>query len=138
MCPYSLLRVWMNTTTLTRERACILLVDDDHNVRASMRRVLVKAGHDVTEAGSGNAAVALIDKPTSFDMLVTDVRMPGSCDGVALALWWRETMPGRPVLFVSGHSENRLDMGSLGPHEVVLHKPFRRASLLDAVQHLLT
>ncbi len=128
----------MNNTTLTRERAYILLVDDDHNVRASMRRVLVKAGHDVTEAGSGNAAVALIEKATSFDMLVTDVRMPGSCDGVALASWWRETVPGRPVLFVSGHSEGRLDMGGLGPHEAVLHKPFRGASLLDAVQHLLT
>ncbi len=128
----------MNNTTLTCERAYILLVDDDHNVRASMRRVLVKAGHDVTEAGSGNAAVALIKKVTSFDMLVTDVRMPGSCDGVALASCWRETVPGRPVLFVSGHSEDRLDMGGLGPHEAVLHKPFQRASLLDAVQHLLT
>ncbi len=128
----------MNNTSLTCERACILLVDDDHNVRASIRRVLVKAGHDVTEAGSGNAAMAMIEKTTSFDMLVTDVRMPGSCDGVALASCWRETVPGRPVLFVSGHSEGRLDMGSLGPHEVVLHKPFRRASLLDAVQHLLT
>ncbi len=103
-----------------------------------MRRVLVKAGHDVTEAGSGNAAVALIKKVTSFEMLVTDVRMPGSCDGVALASCWSETVPGRPVLFVSGHSEDRLDMGGLGPHEAVLHKPFQRASLLDAVQHLLT
>ncbi len=128
----------MNNITLTRERACILLVDDDHNVRASMRRVLVKAGHDVTEAGSGNAAVALIEKATSFDMLVTDVWMPGFFDGVALASWWRETVPGRPVLFVSGHSEGRLDMSDLGPHEAVLHKPFQRASLLDAVQHLLT
>ncbi len=128
----------MSNATLTHERACILLVDDDHNVRASMRRVLVKAGHDVTEAGSGNAAMALIEEAASFDMLVTDIRMPGFCDGVVLATWWRKTVPGRPVLFVSGHSESRLDIGSLGPHEAVLHKPFRRASLLDAVQHLLT
>lgn len=138
MCPYSLLRIWMSNATLTHERACILLVDDDHNVRASMRRVLVKAGHDVTEAGSGNAAMALIEEAASFDMLVTDIRMPGFCDGVVLATWWRKTVPGRPVLFVSGHSEGRLDIGSLGLHEAVLHKPFRRASLLDAVQHLLT
>jgi len=128
----------MNSTTLAHERACILLVDDDHNVRASMRRVLVKAGHDVTEAGSGNAAMALIEEAASFDMLVTDIQMPGFCDGVVLATWWRKTVPGRPVLFVSGHSEGRLDIGGLGPHEAVLHKPFRRASLLDAVQHLLT
>lgn len=127
----------MNNSTLTHDRACILLVDDDHNVRASMRRVLAQAGHDVTEAVSGEAAAALIEKATLFDMLVTDVRMPGPCDGVALASCWRETVPGRPLLFVSGYSEDRLDMGGLGPHEAVLHKPFQRASLLDVVQHLL-
>ncbi len=127
----------MNYLALAHERACILLVDDDHIVRTSMRRVLAQAGHDVTEAVSGDAATALIEKVAAFDMLVTDVRMPGSCDGVALASYWRETVPGRPVLFVSGYNEGRLNMGGLGPHEAVLHKPFRRASLLNAVQHLL-
>lgn len=127
----------MNNSTLTHERACILLVDDDHNVRASMRRALVQAGHDVTEAESGDDAAALIEEAAPFDLLVTDVRMPGSCDGVALASCWRETVPGRPLLFVSGYSEGRLDTDGLGPHEAVLHKPFQRASLLDAVRDLL-
>lgn len=127
----------MNNPTLTHECACILLVDDDHNVRASMRRALVQAGHDVTEAESADAAAALIEEAAPFDLLVTDVRMPGSRDGVALASCWRETAPGRPLLFVSGYSEGRLDTGSLGPHEAVLHKPFQRASLLDAVRDLL-
>lgn len=127
----------MNNPTLVFERACILLVDDDHTVRASMRRVLAQAGYDVTEAVSGDAATALIEEAAAFDMLVTDVRMPGSCDGMALAACWRETVPGRPVLFVSGYNEGRLDVGGIGPHETVLHKPFRRASLLNAVQHLL-
>ncbi len=127
----------MNSLALVYEPACILLVDDDHIVRASMRRVLAQAGHDVTEAVSGDAATALIEEAAAFDMLVTDVRMPGSCDGVALASCWRETVPGRPVLFVSGYNEGRLDIGGLGPREAVLHKPFRRASLLNAVQSLL-
>ncbi len=79
----------------------------------------------------------MIGEAGPFDMLVTDVRMPGSCDGVALAAWWREKVPGRPMLFVTGHADGRLDPGALGPHEAVLHKPFQRASLLDAVRLLV-
>ena len=127
----------MNDLALTPERARILLVDDDHDVRASVRRVLAQAGHDVVEAKSGDLAAALIEEAASFDMLVTDVRMPGSYDGVALASRWCETAPGRPVLFVSGHANGRLDMGAFGLHQAVLHKPFQRASLLDAVRRLL-
>lgn len=118
-------------------RACILLVDDSHDLRALMCRALARAGHGVVEAGSGDAAASLIGEAGPFDMLVTDVRMPSSYDGVALAAWWREKVPGRPVLFVTGHAGGRLDLGALGPHETVLHKPFQRASLLDAVRLLL-
>ncbi len=127
----------MNDPVLSADRACILLVDDNHNVRISISRVLAQAGHEVVEAGSGNAAAALIDDAAPFDLLVTDVRMPGSCDGVALATGWREKVPGRPVLFVSGDTNGRLDMNALGPHAALLHKPFQRASLLDVVQRLL-
>ena len=40
--------------------------------------------------------------------------------------------------FVSGDTDNRLALSALGPHQAMLHKPFERASLLDAVQHLLS
>lgn len=127
----------MSYDALAPKRARILLVDDNHDVRASMRRALAQAGHNVVEAGSGEAAAAVIRKAVPFDMLVTDVRMPGQCDGAALAARWRESAPDRPVLFVSGHAEGHLDVGALGPHEAVLPKPFQRATLLDAVQRLL-
>ncbi len=127
----------MNNTATPPEPARILLVDDDHDVRASIRRTLVQDGHDVVEAESGDTAAALIEDAVPFDMLVTDVRMPGSRDGVALASCWDEKVPGRPVLFVSGDTDNQLDLSALGPHQAMLHKPFQRASLLDAVRHLL-
>ena len=122
---------------MSADRACILLVDDNHDVRTSMRRALVQAGHHVVEAGSGDAALVLVREATVFHMLVTDVLMPGLCNGVALASCWRERVPGHPVLFVSGHADGQLDLNALGPHEAVLPKPFRRAALLDAVQRLL-
>ena len=102
-----------------------------------MSRALAQDGHRVVEAVSGDTAAALIEKAVPFDMLVTDVRMPGSRDGVALASCWNEKAPGRPVLFVSGDTNNQLDPGALGPHQAVLHKPFRRISLLNAVWRLL-
>ena len=127
----------MNVVDPTSEHARVLLVDDDNEVRASMRRTLAQDGHNVVEAESGDAAAALIEDAVPFDMLVTDVRLPGSRDGVALASCWDEKAPGRPVLFVSGDTNDQLDLDALGPHQAMLHKPFQRASLLDVVQHLL-
>ena len=103
-----------------------------------MRRTLAQDGHDVVEAKSSDTAAALIEDAVPFDMLITDVRMPGSRDGVALASCWDEKVPGRPVLFVSGDTDNRLDLAALGPHQAVLHKPFQRASLQSTVRHLLS
>ncbi len=128
----------MNDPAVTPAPARILLVDDNDDVRASMRRTLAQDGHDVVEAESGDTAAALIEDAVPFDILVTDVRMPGSRDGVALASCWDEKAPGRPVLFVSGDTDNQLDLSALGPHQAMLHKPFGRASLLSAVQHLLS
>ena len=127
----------MNVVLSASEYARILLVDDDHDVRASICRALAQDGHNVVEAESGDAAAALIEDAVPFDMLITDVRMPGSRDGVALASRWDEKAPGRPVLFVSGDTNSQLDLDALGPHQAVLHKPFRRASLLNTVRRLL-
>lgn len=127
----------MSKLPLAYDCARILLVDDNHDVRACMRRVLVQAGHDVVEAGSGDAGAALIRDAVHFDLLVTDIHMPGSRDGVMLAACWRDRAPGRPVLFVSGLVGDRLDANAPGLHEAVLHKPFRRAALLDVVRQLL-
>ena len=127
----------MNDPAVTSAPTRILLVDDNDDVRASMRRALAQDGYNVVEAQSGDTAAALIEEAVPFDMLVTDIRMPGSRDGVALASSWDEKAPGRPVLFVSGDTDNQLDLDALGPHQAMLHKPFRRASLLDAVRHLL-
>jgi len=127
----------MNKPALTVGFARILLVDDDEEVRAAMRRALAQAGFAVTEARSGDAAAALIGEAAPWSLLVTDVRLPGALDGVALAASWRKTAPGRPLLFVSGYSDDLLGPGSLGAYEELLNKPFRRACLVDAVQRLL-
>lgn len=111
-------------------------MDDDAGVRAAMRRVLAQAGLLVTEADNGDQAALLLDRPGAFDMLVTDVRMPGMRDGLSLATDWRARAPGRPLLFVTGSSD-KLRLDQLGPQEAVICKPFPRASLVDAVRRML-
>ena len=127
----------MNVPAVTPPPARILLVDDDDDVRASMHRALAQDGHEVVEAECGDTAAALIQDVVPFDMLVTDIRMPGVRNGVALASAWDEKVPGRPVLFVSGDTDGQLDLAVLGPHQAMLHKPFRRAFLLNLVWRLL-
>ena len=115
----------------------ILLVDDDAAVRQSMGRALRQAGLLVIEAEDGDAAIELIAGPAAFDMLVTDVRMPGQSDGVAVAAVWRRQAPGRPILFVSGFDDHQVNAANLGLNEAMLLKPFPRAVLVDAVCTLL-
>ncbi len=127
----------MNVLAFDPHASRVLLVDDDVDVRHAMQRALSQAGLSVVEAESGDTAAELIAEAEAFDMLVTDVRMPGQRDGVALAADWRERVPGRPILFVSGFTGKHVDAAALGPHEAVLLKPFPRARLVDAVRNLL-
>jgi len=118
----------------------ILLVDDDDGVREGMRRALSQAGLSVTEASSGDTAATLLRNaadPGMFDMLVTDIRMGGSQDGLALANDWRNHAPGRPVLFVSASGDDRLAPCQLGPRDAMLAKPFQRARLVAIVRRML-
>lgn len=115
----------------------VLLVDDDDAVRQAMGRSLRQAGLSVVEAEDGDAAAGLIAGPRVFDVLVTDVRMPGQWDGVAVASAWRKRMPGRPILFVSGFDDDHVNAAGLALNEALLLKPFARAVLVDTVCALL-
>lgn len=127
----------MNDDVSNIDKARILLVEDNAALRATMRRALVQDGSVVVEADSGDAALRVMDGTGPFDLLVTDVRMPGTHDGIALASRWQERTPGRPVLIVSGSVEDWLDSYQPSQGVVVLRKPFQRACLMRAVRHLL-
>ena len=81
----------------------VLLVDDHRSVRAAVKAVLERAGHDVLVAPSGERAVELAKgRPGPIDVLLADVVMPGM-DGVEVARSVRALRPGAQVLFMSGH-----------------------------------
>ena len=119
-----------------------LVVDDEADVLAAAARMLTGIGLRVTTAGSAEEAMAHLSGPINFDLLFSDVRLPGPVDGVRLATHARERLPGIKVLLTSGFSNhsaaalNNRDGRVSGEFEF-LPKPYTRQVLLKAVAGLL-
>ncbi|MBX6367325.1 MAG: response regulator [Rhodospirillales bacterium] len=116
--------------------ARILLAEDDNAVSAFVLRALQLRGHHVTAVSDGLAALdALAADP--FDLLVTDIVMPGM-DGIALALKVGRDRPGMKILMMSGYAHERQRAHNL---EALIHKvlpkPFSLDEICTAVEEAL-
>lgn len=81
-----------------------LLVEDEGIIRLVAAETLRDAGFAVVEAWDGDEAARLLNRVDGFDVLFTDVRMPGTLDGIDVAVHARRREPAIPVLVVSGHT----------------------------------
>jgi signal transduction histidine kinase/ActR/RegA family two-component response regulator len=115
--------------------AHILVVDDDPDVRWIIAQDLQEIGYAVTEADSGRAALAILERDTPCDLMVADLVMPGlsGLDTLRLA---RRSRPDLKVLFASGYADLSRFGGNLGNH-ALLKKPFKLETLAEAVQTAL-
>jgi DNA-binding response OmpR family regulator len=114
----------------------VLLVEDEMLIRSVVADELREQGYEVIEAETGDEAAALLEHE-SFDLLLTDVRMPGKLDGIDLALRARRLRPKLPVLVVSGYAEQisaRL-RNLKAPMEFVA-KPFAMGRILGSIKSL--
>jgi CheY-like chemotaxis protein len=115
----------------------ILLIEDEAPVRSVVERTLRRHGYHVVSAGSAEEAAGLLDAALEFDVLVTDVVLPGM-GGRAFADQLLQRMPGLRILFVSGYAENAIVHGGvLEPGIHFLQKPFVPSDLLAAVRRIL-
>jgi PAS domain S-box-containing protein len=118
-----------------RRTGRILLVEDEPVLREIAQRVLVRAGFDVTAAADpGEAIIAAETGPEPFDLLLTDVVMPGM-RGPELARRLRNSRPDLRVLLASGYAEEIVD--SDRHEDPLLAKPFSPETLLAAVDAVL-
>ena len=85
----------------------VLLVEDEDMVRAVAERALTRAGYTVTCAADGDEGLAYVEQGARFDIVLTDVVMPGM-DGPAMARAIRARHPRLPLLFMSGYAEEQL------------------------------
>ncbi len=115
----------------------ILLVDDNAILRDATKRRLLALGYQVTTAGSGPAALAILGSGAAFDLLFTDVAMPGM-SGYDLAEAARQVQPPLKLLFTTGYARDRpLDADAAPEQQPILRKPYRQADLARAVRAVL-
>ncbi len=117
------------------KRPHVLLVDDEALVRMTTADLLTDAGFDVEEAGSADEALKLVDEAHPVDLLVTDVEMPGRCNGCSLAWRIRALSPKVGVLVISGVGRPAPDELPEGTY--FLAKPVVPEQLLDTVRDAL-
>ncbi len=121
---------------LPRGSESILLVEDNADVREMAERQLRELGYRVRSADSGPAALALI-AAESFDLLFTDIVMPGGMTGYELAAAARARRPGLRVLFTTGYARVPLPIEEGRTEEAILRKPYRRSELALRVREVL-
>jgi PAS domain S-box-containing protein len=108
----------------------ILVVEDDPLVRAYVSAQLQSLGYKTLSAANGIEALAIVDSGAAFDLLFTDVIMPGRLNGRQLAAEIASRYPSLKVLFTSGYTENAIiHHGRLDSGVLLLAKPYRKQDL---------
>jgi signal transduction histidine kinase/CheY-like chemotaxis protein len=118
-----------------RKGAIILLVDDDNAVREVTSSILREIGYVVLEVGSGGAALDLLSREGSVDLVILDFAMPGM-NGVDVSREVRSKFPTLPVLFVTGYADNSA-LEEVGTARII-KKPFVGDELVTKVQDALS
>jgi PAS domain S-box-containing protein len=116
----------------------ILVVEDDRLVRDYVLTQLRSLGYVTLEAANAADAIAIVKAGQAFDLLFTDVIMPGGLNGRQLADELQKIKPGLKVLFTSGYTENAIiHHGRLDTGVLLLAKPYRKSEMAAMIRTAL-
>jgi len=116
---------------------CVLVVEDDDDVRAYVAETLSSLGYSALQAGDGEAALRLLREHPEVRLLLTDVVMPGM-NGRQLAEAAQAAAPRLKVLYMTGYSRNAIvHQGRLDPGVDLIQKPVAAERLGAMVRKLL-
>lgn len=123
----------------TGEGERILLVEDQPDVLSALKRALERGGYTVVAAECGDKAFEVFEADPDFDLVVTDIVMPGRLQGPTLVRALREIRPELRAVFMSGYADEATVHGNgLRPNDIRLMKPVQRAEFFSAVKRALT
>lgn len=123
---------WMETHSNHRHAPCLLVIDDDANIRKLLRRVLEKQGYRVITAANGQEGLAFARQET-IQLVLLDLNMP-EMKGPEVVRELRKLRPSLPVIIVTGYPDSHLMMEVYVQCPVMLvPKPIDRNVLLSAV-----
>jgi DNA-binding response OmpR family regulator len=114
----------------------VLLVDDDQALLCALTETLRAEGYQTQPAISGDVALVLLQR-VPFQLLITDIVLPGLLDGFALARRAREFCPGIPVIYTTGYLQVAHIRGHGAPYGEILVKPCKVETLLMMVSTAL-
>jgi len=119
--------------------ARVLIADDEDSMRLLVARAIAMDGHEIVTAQDGAEALDILtDNDGTFDLLLTDIKMP-IMDGIALALSAARDFPALTILLMTGFADQRERASGLNAivHDVIT-KPFSVADIRAAVAGALT
>jgi CheY-like chemotaxis protein len=126
----------LNSTHVGSEK--ILVVEDDDLVLQHVMMLLKSLGYQATSARNGAEALAMLETTVDFELLLTDVVMPGGINGYQLAHEARKLYPALPVLLSSGYTDATISQtGSPHRNFHLLKKPYRRQDLATHIRTAL-
>ena len=121
----------------------LLVIDDQEEVRETLRDMLEANGYEVLEAADGKKGLRLLKrqelkqpKTKPVDVVITDMIMPEK-EGVETILELRRKYPGIKIVAISGGGPDYLRMAKVLGADRILAKPFSPEELLDAVRKVL-
>lgn len=112
----------------------ILLVEDRGDVASTTRHMLELLGYEADTARDAESALLMLGQEGAYQLLLSDIVMPGAMDGVALARMAAQRYPTLKVLLVTGYTHLADDKNLEFP---VLAKPYRHAELARKLRELL-
>lgn len=123
---------------VARERATLLLVEDDERVRALLTEALTLKGFNVVEADNGVTALRVLERdPAQVDVVLTDVSLP-EMNGQELGMRALALRPDLKIIYMSGFSDNQdLRTEVLQQKAVFIQKPFTPQQLVQKLREVL-
>jgi CheY-like chemotaxis protein len=110
-----------------------LLVDDDEDVAVAAMTILGMIGYRAQHVPNAGTALALLLGGERFDLMLSDIVMPGGMNGLELAQKVRQHFPWLPILLSTGYAKPAAEVHQAGFD--IIAKPYNAASLLDAIIH---
>ena len=111
----------------------VLLVDDDDLMRDSVGRTLIRGGFDIVACNSGDQALRRMAEPGRYDLLLTDLKMPGM-NGIELLAEAQKIRPELPIVLMTAFASVKTAVQAMqrGAHDYI-QKPFEKDDLLRVV-----
>lgn len=115
----------------------ILLVEDEDLIRMLLSEAIEDEGFEVISASNGDEAMMCLKDGSSFDLLLTDIQLPGILDGLDIAHAARTRTPGLPIIFTTGQPD-RMKRWHAGAAETFIPKPYRPSEICAAIRQLIS